>query len=312
MMTKYTPRITRWLLVFFAPCVMSLANVMAQDTETDEPVFPVKYVTYITNINYPAYSVKASVCANCKRVNPYSDRMYHWISYNDLKVTQGGYEGRLLHGKYVVFYLNDQLKEKGTFKSGLKNGLWISWYNNGVMQTNEHWKNGRKHGNFKEFYSDGSLRRSYRYRRNKLHGKMTSYEEGKQVDVERYRRGKPVIKVEKMPVQKTEKAVIPVDTTSVSGKPKYSLFKFMHKKDTVTTDTVNIVKEPSKPVVKNSQSEKRGTGKPGTEKEKKGQGMQKPELSKIKPVEKKEQVVPDKSKSVLPATKPVPAKKEKK
>src|SRR4051812_4990317 len=75
--------------------------------------------------------VNVDLLQSDKKVKAQDDKYYHWYNSNDIKITRGGFSGKLLHGHYTEYYLNKNLKEKGQFKNGLKTGEWKSWYLNG-------------------------------------------------------------------------------------------------------------------------------------------------------------------------------------
>src|SRR4051812_435661 len=55
---------------------------------------------------------------------PRTDRSYYWYGSNAVHITQGGYSGKLLHGKYQEYYPDKSLREQGEFQKGLKEGTW--------------------------------------------------------------------------------------------------------------------------------------------------------------------------------------------
>lgn len=97
-----------------------------------------------------------------------TDRSYYWYSSGKIKITQGGYSGKLLNGQYNEFYLNKNLKEQGEFKKGLKNGLWKSWTENGKLVQAVNWKNGIRNGGFESYDEKGNLVETGTYRNDKL------------------------------------------------------------------------------------------------------------------------------------------------
>lgn len=73
---------------------------------------------------------------------------YYWFKSGHIRVTQGSYYGKLLHGNYKVVDIDKHLLEEGQFKKGIKTGLWRTWYENGNLKST--WQ--RKHGLFKDRY----------------------------------------------------------------------------------------------------------------------------------------------------------------
>ncbi|HEY0975936.1 MAG TPA: hypothetical protein VGE21_00585, partial [Flavobacteriales bacterium] len=47
-------------------------------------------------------------------------RDYHWVKGQRIQVTQGGFSGRLLHGRTTHYNANGQLREEGRYHRGLR------------------------------------------------------------------------------------------------------------------------------------------------------------------------------------------------
>ncbi len=75
-----------------------------------------------------------------------NDLRYYWYQEKHIVNTQGGYEGKLLHGYYIEFYANGQLKIKGQFRFGVQQGEWKYWDAEGNLQRVEHWRNNQLNG----------------------------------------------------------------------------------------------------------------------------------------------------------------------
>lgn len=157
------------------------------------------------------------------------DVFYYWYSANDVKRTQGGYEGKLLHGKYTEFYSNKDLKVQGKFSHGVKSGRWKMWHANGQLSEIQLWTSNGRRTRFESFDENGHLIRTGTYRYEKLHG--TVREIGTEKTVKRkYRNGIEVIKIKK----------VKSDSTSIKKgekKKKFRLLKIrLHKKDTLNNN----------------------------------------------------------------------------
>ncbi|MGL5890720.1 MAG: hypothetical protein ACRC3B_12585, partial [Bacteroidia bacterium] len=76
--------------------------------------------TYTVYLNFPAYSVRASVLHSNGKAKPREGYTYYWFASNSIQQTENGFDGKLLHGEYKAFYLNNALKESGEFSNGLK------------------------------------------------------------------------------------------------------------------------------------------------------------------------------------------------
>lgn len=98
---------------------------------------------------------------------PKKDRNYHWFAKNQLQMTQGGYNGKLLHGEYSIHYPDNQLKEKGFYIKGLRSKTWHAWYPNGKLKTVSKWKKGKLHGNYQIYDTEGILVKELKYRKGK-------------------------------------------------------------------------------------------------------------------------------------------------
>jgi len=123
-----------------------------------------------------------------------TDRSYYWYSAGKIKITQGGYSGKLLNGLYNECYLNKNLKEQGEFKKGLKNGLWKSWIENGKLVQAINWKNGVKNGGFEIYDEKGNLKQKGNYANDVLDGNQITYFSRDSVQVVSYKDGKLVSK----------------------------------------------------------------------------------------------------------------------
>lgn len=76
---------------------------------------------------------------------PKADRYYAWFDKGRIGRSQGGYSGKLLHGKYTAwYYASRQLKEQGVYESGLKNGVWLLWEEDGRLKEKQNWNKGRQ------------------------------------------------------------------------------------------------------------------------------------------------------------------------
>lgn len=152
-----------------------------------------KYEKHLINneisINYPDSTVFAEVYHGEKEIKPKIDRYYIWYRANDIKITKGGFDGRLIHGDYIVYYHDKSLKEKGKVNKGQKKGRWIRWYHNGEIYEIMHWKNGLQHGNFQTFDHKGKLESEGNHKNGKLHGNVLTYKNEILVSIKKYKNG---------------------------------------------------------------------------------------------------------------------------
>lgn len=170
-------------------------------------VEPDKMKSFNITVNYPDYTVKAQMLKEPKKMHPDAELTYHWYTSQKIMETKGGFDGKLLHGTYRSFYLNDQLFESGEFKYGVKTGEWRTWYGDGKLKEICHWKNGRKNGHYALYSDYGKLLASGTFRRDLLTGTFTTYDASGNVSaIRKYRKGKEVLKREKAQKVKKQKA----------------------------------------------------------------------------------------------------------
>jgi antitoxin component YwqK of YwqJK toxin-antitoxin module len=125
---------------------------------------------------------------NDTRVN--ENYYYLWYDNNQVKVTKGGYGGRLLDGQYILYNRNKDLIQKGQIDKGLRTGVWLSWYVNGNIKYKENWKKGIREGRFEEYYEDGVLKRRGRFKGGELSGKLLNYTPAGETTTLKYKNGK--------------------------------------------------------------------------------------------------------------------------
>ena len=115
-----------------------------------------------------------------KKVKIRTDRVYHHFTKNQIHLTQGGFTGYLLDGKYEVLNEKNKLVIQGCIKDGLKHGIWKYWNSDGQLGKTETWKNGKLNGTFQEF-DNGQLSRTGKYKNGVLHGNMISFTNGEKI-----------------------------------------------------------------------------------------------------------------------------------
>lgn len=80
---------------------------------------------------------------------------YHWYAHNRVHRAPGVYNGRLLHGPYLLLNRAQQPLEKGQFKQGRKTGHWAQWRPDGTLLSYSRWRNGRQRGRTELFDAQG-------------------------------------------------------------------------------------------------------------------------------------------------------------
>lgn len=118
-----------------------------------------------------------------------TDKKYWWFSNNQIKTTQGGFSGKLLHGLYSDFYLNNNLKEQGYFQMGLKEGEWKSWSEDGVLIEKNRYRNGEANGHFYKYDKQGQLLEEGRYKHGKINGQLKRYVSRDSLTISTYKDG---------------------------------------------------------------------------------------------------------------------------
>lgn len=129
------------------------------------------------------------------RISPSTGKMYHWYKSNAIMSTNGGFDGKVLHGKYAAFYLNNNLKEKGRIKKGLKCGEWKAWYDNGNINEIASWKKGSKTGGYALYSEDGKLLEKGKLKNGIRHGFIKSYAADTVSSLIRFKNGVPQLEV---------------------------------------------------------------------------------------------------------------------
>lgn len=183
------------------------------------------------------------------------DKFYFWYKAQRVKSTQGESSGKLLHGEFESFYVNDQLYQKGDFKHGLKCGEWLHWREDGSLVHAEVWSKGEL--KTKKWYNETGViykserawgrdwekdkadtlivkrklfkmeRRSYRdasgklvkqekWKKGALHGKSMFYTDGKLDRTEKYKKGELISSSDDPEVEKESKE----DKPKIEKKPK--------------------------------------------------------------------------------------------
>ncbi|MFO0355671.1 MAG: toxin-antitoxin system YwqK family antitoxin [Sphingobacteriaceae bacterium] len=204
---------------------------------------PSKIKSFNVTVNFPDYTVKTQMLNHTKSFEPKSDLTYMWYEHQKIMETKGGFDGKLIHGTYRSFYLNNQLKEKGEIRYGLKNSKWKYWYNNGNIRESITWKDGTKNGTYCIFNDDGKLMAKGNFKNDKLHGRFYTYDiNGKVLEKKRYKEGTEVlkkVKVKKEP--KVKKIKEPKDEKKKEPKPKKEKLPKKKKSEDSESDKITEV-----------------------------------------------------------------------
>lgn len=164
----------------------------------------------IIKVDSSNFTYKISVLMTKVDIKLVQSSEYFWYSDNRFFSTFGGFDGKLLDGKFTVFYKKGNLMESGNFNLGLKVGVWNQWFENGQIMETSNWEKGKLQGKLERYYSDSRLKELRRYKNNELHGKQIEYDNtGKVLRVSKYKSGvligKPKEKAKKVREKKEAK-----------------------------------------------------------------------------------------------------------
>lgn len=165
-----------------------------------KPVEPGKLKQQNITINDDNGIVKAQILTKKMEIKVKPEKVYVWFSQQKLIETKGGYDGKLLHGSYRSFYLNNQLKEQGEMKYGCKNKKWNYWYENGNIRESITWRSGVKNGDYTLYNDLGKLVAKGNFKNDKLDGKFYTYgPDGKVLQKKKYKNGNEKVDTPKTP-----------------------------------------------------------------------------------------------------------------
>lgn len=149
-------------------------------------------------ITAPDTIIKTSIQNKAFTGKIIDSRTYFWYYAGRINQNQGGFSGKLIHGKYEVFDNQQRLLTMGSFINGLKEGTWIRWNRNGKMQGSCSFNKGQMDGSLKTFTVTGNLLTELNYKNDLLDGKsryylkdtviIRKYQMGKEVPVENHRK----------------------------------------------------------------------------------------------------------------------------
>lgn len=256
------------LIIMKSPLFIAFAMVWLTGAYAQRFVEPDKMKSFNITVNYPEYTVKTQMLKDAKKISTDVELTYHWYMAQKIMETKGGFDGKLLHGTYRSFYLNDQLFESGEFKYGVKSGEWKNWYPDGKLKEITHWKKGRKNGKYSLYNNFGKLMATGTFKNDLLTGTFTTYDPSGNVSSKRtYKKGKEVIKQKKVKKSKKQKDTATPERTDKPAKEKKGLFRKKKGADVKDAD-------------KTTES---GTAEPKTESKQKADKTQKKQDKKASP-----------------------------
>lgn len=197
-------------------------------------------------LSHPDEVIKCGVIAEKTTIKLKETLTYYWYAHNTVFQTQGGFDGRILHGDYKTFYLNNQLKEQGHFYKGLKHKTWTSWNEQGKIREVSTWKNGVMNGTHKLFNANGELELEETLKNGVVNGKQKLYENGKLKATRHFKNGKVQEDKVKAPKPAKEKKATEKTDEPKSGNGQAAKPVKQKKTDTKTAGgTVRPSKEKS-------------------------------------------------------------------
>jgi len=238
-------------ILFFSFCFFSIL------VRSQSGIEPSKLKQFNITVNFDEYTVKTQMLNQNKSICVNNDRVYMWYNAQKIIETKGGYDGKLIHGIYRAFYLNNQLKEQGQIRYGLRDREWKYWYADGKLKELITWKNGVKNGTYCLYNDYGELMAKGRFRNDKLHGNFYTYgSNGKVADKKKYKRGEEVVPKAKpqknentAPSRKEKKERKEKSPKTNKAKEKKPFFKGIFKGKNRTESPAKQKKEEKKKVV---------------------------------------------------------------
>ena len=183
----------------------------------------------VRHLSLPDRSVQFQIGSENLRVVANNALVYYWVKGTDLHHSRGGFEGRLLHGKFTAFYPSQQLKSQGRFHKGRKHGEWKTWHENGELKSIANWSKGRQNGRAVEFDVKGQRIKQQSFRNSELHGRQIDYATDGSEITTIYKRGKKIEEPEKA-VEIIEGTVTTSTTSDPQQDMKPSLFRRLFPK----------------------------------------------------------------------------------
>ncbi|MCB2411140.1 toxin-antitoxin system YwqK family antitoxin [Hymenobacter lucidus] len=92
-----------------------------------------------------------------KQIRATKRETYYWYAQNRINHSVANYQGKLLHGTFMLLHRNQQLLISGHFSHGLKTGHWQAWYPDGTLSQTSSWKKGRLKGKITHFDLTGKI-----------------------------------------------------------------------------------------------------------------------------------------------------------
>jgi hypothetical protein len=180
-------------IIFLLASILVLPHASGFAQKNDADMY--NMVRNIT-VNSKDSIIKAKVIENTLKKEPNVYANYYWYYNNQVNHNTGSYSGKLLHGKYQVFDIQNRLITEGMFQYGVMTGTWKYWHKNGSLKCLAPFKTGKLHGRIDFFNENGFRIRSVDYKYGLLHGKEALYFADTTI-YHKYKNGKEIIKKKK-------------------------------------------------------------------------------------------------------------------
>jgi antitoxin component YwqK of YwqJK toxin-antitoxin module len=215
---------------------------------SQKEIEPERIKAFNITVNYDTYTVKTQMLKDVKKVTVDNDLTYLWFNAHKILETKGGFDGKLIHGYYKSFYLNNQLRESGEVKYGLKHNVWKNWYPDGKLKEVITYKKGRKNGYYELYNELGEIMAKGSFKNDLLHGKFYTYDtRGNITATKKYKNGNEVI-----PKPKKEKVKKEADTQKSEEKPEIKKEKKVKKRPLLNRFKKLFRKKDKQPVDPNT------------------------------------------------------------
>lgn len=164
----------KWSRVFWFILIGFILSINCTAQNFKDPTIGISNRVYV---QYTDSLVEAFCYRGEKKIKTRDDLFYYWCAAQDIKHTRGGYEGKILHGAYIMFYYNKDLLTKGNFKYGLKQGEWKSWHRGGEIKSKEVWKKGVLVGKTYYYNNKGKIQKESNIKQRSGNGYVKLYGE---------------------------------------------------------------------------------------------------------------------------------------
>ncbi|MEN8907477.1 MAG: hypothetical protein ABF289_16095 [Clostridiales bacterium] len=150
----------KYIHIFVLFCITASLSAQKIDFNPSET----KEVT----INYGDSMAIVEVFTLPQKIKVEDNKKYYWYYLNELHSNLGGYQGKLLHGAFILLDKNNNMITKGFIKQGLKDGEWKRWYPNGNLSEIRYYDEGIKKGTHVFFDVNGTQIRQEKYKNGTL------------------------------------------------------------------------------------------------------------------------------------------------